>query len=70
MIAIVQKLKKTKSFSTNNSIDDRLNDYFLICELTGELEIVLLDKILNKCVLIVRKDEYFLSVCDNLNEHD
>ena len=42
----------------------------MICELDTEFEIILLDQIINKCVLIENKNEYFISVCNELNEHD
>ena len=46
MIAIVRKFQNSQN--SLQIIEDRLNDYFLICELTGKLEIMFLDKILKR----------------------
>ena len=68
--ALIQKLKKYKNFTDNSTLEERLNDFFMICELDTEFEIILLDQIINKCVLIENKNEYFISVYNELNEHD
>ena len=67
--AVIQKLKKSKSFIDNSTLEERLNDFFLICELENDFKIILLE-IIKKCVLIVNNNEYFFSVCNELNEHD
>ena len=66
MFAIVQKLRKSKCFTSNVSIKDRLNDCFLICELIEEYEIILLTAIHKKCVIISKNNEYFISVCNDI----
>ena len=67
---ISQKLVKSKYFSSNHVIEYYLNKYFMICSLSDNLEIIKLENILNKCVLIVNANEYFISICNELNEHD
>ena len=68
--AAIQKLKKSKSFTENISLEERLNEFFLICELENDFELISFNQIINKCVLIENKNEYFVSVCNELNEHD
>ena len=70
VFAIAQKLRKSKCFTSNDSIEDRLNDYFLICELIEEYEIIFFNAIHKKCVIISKDNEYFISVCNDINEHD
>jgi hypothetical protein len=68
--AAIQKLKKSKSFTENVSLEERLNEFFLICELENDFELISFNQIINKCVLIENKNEYSVSVCNELNEHD
>ena len=51
-------------------MDIELDKFYCICSLSEEFEIIHLNDLINKCVLIWNEEEYFLSVCNNLNEHD
>ena len=68
--ALVQILIKAKNFVSDQSIEKELNKYFLICLLSEEYEIIHFKKIDTKCVLLKNQNEYFVSVCNLLNEHD
>jgi hypothetical protein len=66
----VQNFKQSKHFVTDSLIENELNNYFLICKLTSDYEIIDSKNIDNKCVILKNEDEYFISVCNLLNEHD
>jgi len=67
---LVQNFKQSKHFVTDSLIENELNNYFLICKLTSDYEIIDSKNIDNKCVILKNEDEYFISVCNLLNEHD
>jgi hypothetical protein len=66
----VQKLIKKKTFSSEEEIEKRLSLFFLIGILIDDYDIVSLENILKKCVLIENNDEFFISICNDINEHD
>jgi len=70
LYAIVQKLTKKKTFSSEEEIEKRLSLFFLIGILIDDYDIVSLENILKKCVLIENNDEFFISICNDINEHD
>ena len=46
-----------------------LNRFFSVLKLTDEFEIISMDLIVNKCVLIENNDLFFTSTSLNLNHH-
>ena len=66
----MQKLIKKKTFSSEEEIEKRLSLFFLIGILIDDYDIVSLENILKKCVLIENNDEFFISICNDINEHD
>jgi hypothetical protein len=70
LYAIVQKLTKKKTFSSEEEIEKRLSLFFLIGILIDDYDIVSLENILKKCVIIENNDEFFISICNDINEHD
>ena len=63
LYAIVQKLTKKKTFSSEEEIEKRLSLFFLIGILIDDYDIVSLENILKKCVIIENNDEFFISIC-------
>jgi hypothetical protein len=52
-------------------LEQELAEFFSICALTNEYEIVVFEEILNKCVLAFNKnDDFFLSICNALGVDD
>jgi hypothetical protein len=70
LFCVIQKLQKLKNISDNESFETQLNNYYCICELTETFELVRFEALVDKCVLITYKDEYFVSLCNQINEHD
>ena len=68
--ALVQTFRKAQNFVSDQTIEEHLNKYFLICHLTEEYEIIHYKNIDTKCVVLKNQNEYFISVCNLLNEHD
>ncbi len=66
----MQKLTKKKTFSSEEEIEKRLSLFFLIGILIDDYDIVSLENILIICVLIENNDEFFISICNDINEHD
>ena len=66
----MQKLTKKKTFSSEEEIEKRLSLFFLIGILIDDYDIVSLENILKKCVIIENNDEFFISICNDINEHD
>ena len=66
----MHKLTKKKTFSSEEEIEKRLSLFFLIGILIDDYDIVSLENILKKCVLIENNDEFFISICNDINEHD
>jgi len=48
----------------------KLSLFFLIGILIDDYDIVSLENILKKCVIIENNDEFFISICNDINEHD
>ena len=63
IIFIWQKFEKTINFVEDINKETILNDYFLICKLSKEFDLVRLENITSKCILLANKDEYFISIC-------
>ena len=68
--ALVQTFRKAQNFVSDQTIEEHLNKYFLICHLSEEYEIIHYKNIDTKCVILKNQNEYFISVCNLLNEHD
>ena len=66
----MQKLTKKKTFSSEEEIEKRLSLFFLIGILIDDYDIVSLENILKTCVIIENNDEFFISICNDINEHD
>lgn len=48
-----------------------INDFFIIAELTKELELINFSKIINRIIIVKLKDnEFIISPCSDLDEHD
>jgi len=50
--ALVQTFRKAKNFVSDQTIEEHLNKYFLICHLSEEYEIIHYKNIDTKCVLL------------------
>ncbi len=70
LFCVIQKLEKLKNLVDNESFESEINKFYCICELTEALELIKFDALIDKCVLIINKDEYFVSLCNQINEHD
>jgi hypothetical protein len=67
---IIQKLTRQKTFTSDINFESKINEFYSICTLENDLEIIEIKKIKNKCVLLINKNEFFLSVCNQIDEHD
>ena len=68
--AIVQCFSKKKNFVNDSIMEHELNKYFLICQLNDELEIINVNNIEKKCIILKHEEEFFISIANLLNEHD
>ena len=59
-IGIIRKIYCIESFK---HVIESLDRFFLICRLTNEFELVKLEKIISKCVLLINQNDYFISIC-------
>ena len=64
IFCIVQKLCKDKSISKDENFESKIDDFFAICSLRNELDMINIENILNKCVLLKNNEEYFISICN------
>ena len=64
---IVQLFEKKNCFieeiDANQSINDTLDRFFLISQLTNNLILIKIEDIKSKCVYLKNEEEYFLSIC-------
>jgi hypothetical protein len=67
---LVQKLVKQKKFTNDENFECKINEFYAICSLENEFKIIEIQNIKNKCVLLINKNDFFLSVCNQIDEHD
>ena len=69
--AVVKRLNKSHDLVSDLDFENELNNFSVICSLDDELNIINVNEIKNKCVLLKKDDrEYFISICNQINEHD
>jgi hypothetical protein len=49
-------------------MEHELNKYFFICHLNDELEIISVNTIEKKCIILKHGEEFFISITNLLNE--
>ncbi len=66
---LVQKLQKSKNFTDDILIEQELSNLYCICSLLNEFELIKFENIIDKCILIINNNDYFVRIC-NRTEHD
>ncbi len=64
----IQKLEKSKTFVNNQNLGNIVAEFFAICSLRNEYEMIKFEKILKKCVILNKDNFIFLSICNDLSE--
>ncbi len=65
---LIQKLEKSKTFVNNQSLENIVAEFFAICSLTSNYDIIKFESILKKCVILNKENLIFLSICNDLSE--
>jgi hypothetical protein len=53
-----------------NFVNDPIIFSYIICHLNDELEIINVNTIEKKCIILEHEEEFFISIANFLNEHD
>jgi hypothetical protein len=68
---VIQKLEKYKNIidltEETSIVIDYLDRFFLICKKSEQLDLIKIEDVISKCVLLHNNDEYFISI---FNEND
>ena len=56
---VIQKFKKIRNLVQDAILEQELTEFFSICAITNDYELVEFEKILNKCVLAFNKNDDF-----------
>jgi hypothetical protein len=67
---LIENFHKTKPFTTNVALEEKLIEFFIISSLSSEYSLVNIPNVLNKCIHLKNNDEYFISICHSEEDHD
>ena len=68
--SLIQIFEKSKSFSTDDFLEARLNEFFLISNLTKNFAFINLENVKHKCVYLNNNNEYHISIIYDEEDHD
>ena len=66
--SLIQKLEKADTFVTNPNLEEIASEFFAICVISNYYDLVQIEHISCKCVIINKDSKVFISKCNNLQE--
>ena len=63
---LVQKFQKKENLINNELLESSLNRFFLICNLTSDLELLKIEDIYRKCVFCYYDNKFNISICNSM----
>ena len=71
IFCIIQRLEKSKNLIENTienfPVNTCLDRFFLICKLLHTYDIIKLNAIVAKCVLLINEDDYFIRIFNDFH---
>ena len=67
---LVQKFEKIRNFSSNLIIEEKLSEFFALCNLTNHYSFIHIDYVKEKCIYGMNNNEYFIALVHDEEDHD